>query len=509
MSQSVAWVQVLLQLFGGLDFVEDGAAMHAFQWYATRWLWVTAFAYLFHEAVGVRSTEAAVLLCILSVLVRGLTAILSALLEPTDVEAAGELVGAELLLQYLLSHAGLALLLITVPRGLSCFAILEALASSPASSTQMPDSPVHTGASAAPLEMGGCCTYMTGAQSLSTSTNKLRLRRGSAAVTECELPESHRGNTGIPAADAFSDMTGGNSLFASGYDDAPQQLNGSTSLLAQPLPTRRSTMLVVVRSLPARTVQFLAVILWVQLLIAVLVQLVSLALLQQKQQEEPQRQMAAAISAAGSSGEALPAPESNFLFRVLPSWLWYGTPPPPPPPPLPAPAATSWLALYFICVATAGHYLVCHYRLFGTRTQRSPSLHTALLQTAALQVQAATLPVATHALGLMPHAVAVTRTALPLCGKPLHAGLFCIAFLASNLVGALLFAFPRATQKTTGATRHQAGAAYHDVHRLAVSSRPSTRACQGTSRNATTLQRRSQEPRRPDGTRRIDVNMTT
>ena len=67
--------------------------------------------------------------------------------------------------------------------------------------------------------------------------------------------------------------------------------------------------------------------------------------------------------------------------------------------------------------------------------RRTPSLQGALLQTAALQLQAAAVPVAAHALGLLPAGRAASATTLPLCASSLHAAAFCAAFLCANALG--------------------------------------------------------------------------
>ena len=111
LSQTVAWGQLLLLLLH--DIVSDGPMLSAARSYAASWLWVTAFAYLYHEAVGVghtfvsaagavgRAAEAAALLGILFILQQGFAAVLDGVMQP----------------QALLAQLGLALLLLTVPRG--------------------------------------------------------------------------------------------------------------------------------------------------------------------------------------------------------------------------------------------------------------------------------------------------------------------------------------------------------------------------------------------------------
>jgi len=83
-----------------------------------------------------------------------------------------------------------------------------------------------------------------------------------------------------------------------------------------------------------------------------------------------------------------------------------------------------------------GHHLLCRVRLDGSR-HRHPQgvpLQTQLLESAGLQAQAAALPVAAHALGLLPAAAAAPATPMPLYASPLYAALFCLAFVAANLL---------------------------------------------------------------------------
>ena len=100
---------------------------------------------------------------------------------------------------------------------------------------------------------------------------------------------------------------------------------------------------------------------------------------------------------------------------------------------------TSWLMLAFIVATAVGHHLACRYQLRDTRAPRATSLQAALLQTAALQLQVAAIPVGAHALGLLPRAAAeAASTMLPLC-SPLRASAFCAVFLVANVVGAALW----------------------------------------------------------------------
>merc|ERR1712178_645549 len=70
--------------------------------------------------------------------------------------------------------------------------------------------------------------------------------------------------------------------------------------------------------------------------------------------------------------------------------------------------------LHFVGAATAGHYLTGRCELPCGPKLHAPSLQMALLQTAALQLQASSLPVAAHALGLVTSWTASTQTTLPL-----------------------------------------------------------------------------------------------
>ena len=228
------------------------------------------------------------------------------------------------------------------------------------------------------------------------------------------------------------------------------------SLLAQPLPTRRSATLAALRTSPQRAMQLIAATLWVWLLCAATIQLLS--------------HMADSLRAPPPPPPPPPPPAASWLW-----WWWpmgweseletapFATPSTglssgagvgltgggaPLEPPLgsdgssstaaaasPAdasstPAGTaSWLVLHLILAAASGHHLACRHTLTDTARRRTPSLHSALLQTAALQLQAAALPVGAHALGLMPTALASSVTTLPLITSPLHAAAFCACFL--------------------------------------------------------------------------------
>ena len=70
-------------------------------------------------------------------------------------------------------------------------------------------------------------------------------------------------------------------------------------------------------------------------------------------------------------------------------------------------------------------------------------LQVQLLQTAALQIQSASLPVAAHALGLVPESLAAAHTTLPLCTSRNHAIAYCAAFVGANLVAVLGVCFQR------------------------------------------------------------------
>jgi len=113
-----------------------------------------------------------------------------------------------------------------------------------------------------------------------------------------------------------------------------------------------------------------------------------------------------------------------------------------------------------------GHHLTCHYHLLGHRRRgraNGTALQNHLLQTAVLQVQSSAIPVvrvrvkvrvspnlnpnpnpnpnqvqssaipvAAHALGLVPASLAASCTALPLCSTAPQAAAYCALFLAVN-----------------------------------------------------------------------------
>ena len=196
------------------------------------------------------------------------------------------------------------------------------------------------------------------------------------------------------------------------------------SLLALPLPTRRSTALAALRALPQRVLQLVAASLWIWLLVAATYQLLSHG-----------REVLYPPPAAPP-----PPPRASHLYTTM-AWLlgWAGA----------ADATASgseaargeacWLVIHITAAAAARHHLACRHRLRDTSVLRTPSLQSALLQTAALQLQAAAIPVGAHALGLVPHSLASAYTTLPLCSTPTHAAAFCAAFLAANAFGAWLY----------------------------------------------------------------------
>ena len=98
-----------------------------------------------------------------------------------------------------------------------------------------------------------------------------------------------------------------------------------------------------------------------------------------------------------------------------------------------------WLAAHVVASSVWGHHLLCHYRLIDNgRRQRvmGTALQSHLLHTALLQVQSSALPVAAHALGLVPTPLAASCTALPLCNTVPQAAAFCSLFLAANAISA-------------------------------------------------------------------------
>jgi hypothetical protein len=128
------------------------------------------------------------------------------------------------------------------------------------------------------------------------------------------------------------------------------------------------------------------------------------------------------------------------------SW-WRLLQPPPPPPPLPPPPPPPpppdilirWRALSCLLIITSvvGHHLLCRVRLRNVRRRPGGTpLQVQLIEAAALQLQAAAIPVGAHALGLAPRGAAAACTPMLLFTSPLGAALYCVGFLAVNLMAA-------------------------------------------------------------------------
>ena len=497
LSQTVAWGQLLLLLLH--DLAGDGPLVSAARHYAASWLWVTAFAYLYHEAVGVghtfvsaagavgRAAEAAALLGILFILQQGFSYVVDALVEP----------------QALLAHGGLALLLLTVPRGAAGFCSWSSASNARPAwlRAARPESP-STVAAALPGKPSGGAAYAAAPSAVPTADEdsggpRLRRRRkASGEYWDEPRPEAYPANRSFapPAASLREDASSssapshtvlGGVLGARDDDERPlramakvgapavtapsaaaaaaaqltkspprrRPLHGplatalhgpppdlalpddAASLLAQPLPTtrelRRAAALAALRSLPSRSLRLLVAGCWLRLLLAAALQLLALTWW-----SGPDGKDGAAMleqTAAAAAAAAASAARDLTPLRWARAWLW----------------SRSWLVLagggwvHLLAAAAAGHHLACRYKLSEPRTRRSPSMHAALLQTAALQVQAAALPVAAHALGLMPRPLAASLSTLPLCATPVHAAAFCVAFLVVNFVGGVRFSAAR------------------------------------------------------------------
>jgi hypothetical protein len=524
LAQSVAWDQLLLLLLRSLGLVGDGAAARALQSAAAACLYaLTPFAYLFHEAVGVghfwgaagfagRALEAATLLGLLFLLIQGFTSVLADLLADdgsaasartaafeaaSAADVAGSSAGvaavatwwwpskdnpAHTLLQAALAYLGLALLLVTVPRGavlLICDRIGAAellggrggRAARPAPLPAAFLSPTRATDFTSQLGNGGTppSPRSGGSEEDSSSPPPSTSEGKPVAVSDpptgalARAADDFEGDSRRPPMSGHGSANaslsnganaggndgrgesggggGGRSLRRRDQGGAPSPVkakgasseaaasspaptsNGrpdhpaSASLLAQPLPTRRSAAIAALWASPKLIVQYVAATLWVWMLVAATSQL---------------------LAHAGH--------------------LLHGTPPPPPPPSVAYYASwgewlfgwrqptedaepelgTSSLILPFICAAAAGHHFACRYRLLEPWRRRPASLQSALLQTAALQLQAAAVPVGAHALGLVPRSLATASTTLPLCG-PLGAAAFCVLFLGANAVAAALW----------------------------------------------------------------------
>ena len=538
LAQAVACGQLLLVVLVGLGgSVEEslllGGAAHALQAAAaTSFFALTPFAYLFHEAVGVgqvwgaagfagRAAEAAVLLGLLAILARGTISVLASLLVIEDGPSAAAssaatpsiTYSAHTLLQAALVHTGLALLLVTVPRG--ALLLVPRRGSKPSSQPPSPRAIAYStrqtrhhnqqhgsNGQARSLERGANPPPANLSLPVPAASDVLapageppprgHRRRNSGersdpAAERSPPPSPQRSDHGYthvvsashsPGSGGYPRIRRGNGFelgawAASSPGNNSESLSSpgtlsddGVSLLAQPLPTRRSATLAALRTSPQRAMQLIAATLWVWLLCAATIQLLS--------------HMADSLRAPPPPPPPPPPPAASWLW-----WWWpmgweseletapFATPSTglssgagvgltgggaPLEPPLgsdgssstaaaasPAdasstPAGTaSWLVLHLILAAASGHHLACRHTLTDTARRRTPSLHSALLQTAALQLQAAALPVGAHALGLMPTALASSVTTLPLITSPLHAAAFCACFLGANAVGFLAF----------------------------------------------------------------------
>ena len=273
-------------------------------------------------------------------------------------------------------------------------------------------------------------------------------------------------------ASPYGGRIGGGGGGAAGGAGGGADAAADWSLLAQPLPTRRSAALAALRSSPRRALQLAAVLLWARLLVAAAWALVAhgAAVVYPPVAPPPPPAASAffgtiawmfgwseavgmAVAADGSAslgdltdpmaaamggeGSSPPSAASSLLGGGVGSGgLAAGS--------FTAGDAgesgtASWLLSHLIVSAALGHHLACRYRLLDTRAYRVPALQTALLQTATLQLQAAALPVYAHALGMVPRRLAAAYTTLPLCDTPLHAAALAASLLAANALGLALY----------------------------------------------------------------------
>ena len=603
LAQSVACLQLLVMMLRSLDAdataaAGGSAAEDALHVAATACLYaVTPFAYLYHEAVGVgyfwgaagiagRGAEAAALLGLVAILTQGFASVLADLLsdsadavaDAAASDSGGLAAGllwfwpspaspAHALLRSALAYAGLALLLVAVPRGMllplrapsagagafhaphaaAPFTLLRrgspsASSASPPSATAAPaGSPNGSGGAAAArvAANGGGASARRAALNGSSHTGLEPARRGHRrrnsdpradddgdVSAEEEEEEALAGNGGgghshglherrtfswpnrrganAPAAaekpasaarhrppyvatpeDLYgilaANSNGGGGVAPGAASAAgrvsppppaartagPTPRHGGGGMMTraaarppvrcrQPLPTRRARTLASLRAAPALALRLAAASLWLWMLFAAASQLLAHT----------------AELIRGAPPPPPPPPAAAYYYHYLGSaptswlssglgWLWAGAPVADglssdldaasaatpasygatavPPHGTAEAQQTSWLMLAFIVATAVGHHLACRYQLRDTRAPRATSLQAALLQTAALQLQVAAIPVGAHALGLLPRAAAeAASTMLPLC-SPLRASAFCAVFLVANVVGAALW----------------------------------------------------------------------
>jgi hypothetical protein len=382
LTHGLTWARAALLLFvlgGQLETPPRAAGVASF---GCQWL-ITPFAYLYHEAVGVgyawgasgvasRAAEAAAVLALLAVLLLGTLSLLSALSPASGAHAAEG------------GLAGVSGSFFAVPDDASASPALDRLlllAGLVETIVSFARGAVH------PLLPPAC---------------------GADAVA------------GVPPTANGPICGDGPRAWSAEWDAGWSRTYAAThSLLAEPLPARGlSARLASARRLSARqAVRLLASVAWVGLW-AAFVLMVALRVVELVR-----------LSALSLPLDP-PAPltsEDRHADRA--GWHLPRRPPP-------APAGRA-LSLVLVLASVVGHHLLCRVQLRHVRRRPGGTpLQLQLVEAAALQVQAAAIPVAGHALGIAPRAAAAACTPMPLYSSPLGAALFCAGFLAVNLLAA-------------------------------------------------------------------------
>ncbi|KAL1520213.1 hypothetical protein AB1Y20_023683 [Prymnesium parvum] len=436
-AHSVAWSQALLLLLrlSGL-FTTWSMQISILQYCSSLCLWVlTPFAYLYHEAVGIghswgttgvaaRGIEAAMLLVLLTILVQGFFSVLNA--STTDDSSlfvdTWSLLASKMHLEprnslhRLVSFAGTITLLFTAPRGALC--PIAVCGSSDVSPSRR-----------AGLERSGPDLQSPAIATTSDQVMEADATPRLSSESACESPSLPEQLTRVASTLL---------RLLSASVSTSSQVRRKESLLAQPFPARSSKLYVSARKMPIMAAWLFALLAWGATMLVVVLRLrvllatdvhagSALAL-------STEQSVAGALGAdAATAGRADEVSASASMLSTLAD----GSVSSMEEPPLESSIARPWLAMHFVVAALFGHHLVCQYDVRGACRKRKSlgaQLQHQLLQTAALQVQAASIPVAAHALGMLPEDFAKAHTTLPLYQHPLHATLYCTSFLAVNLV---------------------------------------------------------------------------
>uniref|UniRef100_A0A7S4ERP8 Uncharacterized protein n=1 Tax=Chrysotila carterae TaxID=13221 RepID=A0A7S4ERP8_CHRCT len=465
LSHATAWAQTLLfvlrvsGMLADAHAVADSAPLQT-SIVACQWL-LTPFAYLYHEAVGVghewgargvagRAVEASTSLALLALLLQGVLRVLSALLSASGMQADGAydarsseggrlgfatqlsqaLPPQTLLLQTLVSYAGLIGTLLSATRG----ALQPVLAVTAARPPLLHTLRAETfDAASCDEDEGESDTARRGGAPRAEATARTEKRAfgGGTGFGDADTSgfAAERSSVGFGIRERFAGGEHAHAGCCSSLDASVEgvverrrtasafSMNlhagraqqaatnvGVGSLLAEPLPEKRSLSAVALACLTPRVALRLCFgSLWGLVLLTALAKLAQPVLLHLLT-----RYLLA------------PAPSATpgVALRGLDAWL-----------------PRRALSAYFAAAAMYGHHLLCRYRLrepHCLRRAHGITLQSLLLEAAALQMQASALPAVLDVIGLLPPD---NGPAVPtLCASPLATTAVCSSLLVLSLV---------------------------------------------------------------------------